>query len=50
MMAYWRRPLVRFGGNRCPYVPRPLTLAAGWLDEWLPLGPPWDLVVLAVRR
>ena len=50
VMWYWRKPLVRFGAERCPYLPRPAVAAAGHLDAVLPLGRPWDLVVLAVRR
>jgi SAM-dependent methyltransferase len=50
VMLYWRRPLVRFGRDRTPYVPEPLLRCLAVLDRWMPLGRPWDLVVLAVRR
>jgi SAM-dependent methyltransferase len=50
LMHYWRHPLVRFGAQRKPYVPRPIVVAIGHLDSWLRIGGSWDLVILAERR
>jgi ubiquinone/menaquinone biosynthesis C-methylase UbiE len=50
IMHYWRRPWIRFGAERSPYLPRLLVCALAWLDRKLRLGKPWDLVLLAMRR
>jgi SAM-dependent methyltransferase len=50
IMHYWRRPLVRFGGGGCPYLPRGIVEFLARLDGRLSLGKPWDLAVLAVRQ
>jgi hypothetical protein len=49
IMRYWRQPLLRFGADRTPYLPRALVQVLGRLDGRLAFGLPWDLVVLAQR-
>lgn len=49
IMAYWRRPWLRFGKDHTPYLPK---AAVHWLakaDSLTRLGKPWDLIVLARR-
>lgn len=50
VMRYWRAPLLRFGAQHTPYVPRAAMLAIAHADRTLRLGAPWDLVVRARRR
>jgi SAM-dependent methyltransferase len=50
VMRYWRTPLVRFGGNRTPYLPQFLLTMLATADRSLRPGKPWDLVVRASRR
>lgn len=47
VMHYWRAPLVRFGANRTPYIPRIVMSLMAVADRTLRLGAPWDLVVRA---
>jgi SAM-dependent methyltransferase len=49
IMWYWRRPWLTFGNKRCPYIPRGAVQLLARLDRSLPLGRPWDLIVLASR-
>lgn len=49
IMHYWRNPLVKFGKHQCPYLPRSLLLILCWLDLLLPIGKPWDIVVVAEK-
>ncbi len=48
-MAIWRWQHRVLGSNRRSLMPRAALLLAGYLDRSLPLGRPWDLVVLARR-
>jgi len=50
VMLYWRRPLIRFGANRTPYVPRLAMSAIAHADRTLRIGAPWDLVVRARKH
>jgi SAM-dependent methyltransferase len=50
VMWYWRRPWLRFGTGRCPYLPRGVVRLLALLDRPLSLGKPWDLVILAARK
>ncbi len=50
IMWYWRRPCLRFGDGRCPYLPRGVVQLLARLDSRVYLGKPWDLVVLAARE
>ncbi|MGH2855332.1 MAG: class I SAM-dependent methyltransferase [Solirubrobacteraceae bacterium] len=45
----WRWQHVRLGASRRSLMPRLAVLAWGYADRWLPVGRPWDLVVLARR-
>jgi len=49
-MAFWRWQYRVLGRGRRSVMPRVLLVVAGHLDRVLPLGRPWDLVVLARRR
>jgi SAM-dependent methyltransferase len=49
IMSYWRRPWIRFGAMRCPYVPEWLIRSLARLDGKIGGGKPWDLAVLAAR-
>jgi SAM-dependent methyltransferase len=48
-MAIWRWQYRVLGNNSRTLMPRGLLVLAGHLDRWLPMGRPWDLVVLARR-
>jgi SAM-dependent methyltransferase len=48
-MAVWRWQFRVLGHNRRSFVPRFALVMAGHLDRVLPVGRPWDLVVLARR-
>jgi SAM-dependent methyltransferase len=50
IMIYWRRPLLRFGNDRTPYIPNAVLSVLVHADRILKLGKPWDLVVCAVKR
>ena len=45
----WRWQYGRLGRGRRSLMPRIAVLAFGYADRWIPLGRPWDLVVLARR-
>jgi SAM-dependent methyltransferase len=49
LAVVWRWQRDRLGGGRRNLMPRFAVLAFGYADRWLPLGRPWDLVVLARR-
>ncbi len=50
LMAYWRRPWFRVGRGDTPYIPAPILQLLAHSDRLLPVGKPWDLVMLAIRR
>lgn len=50
VMHYWRKPFVRFGANRTPYVPQIVMSLLARADRVLRIGAPWDLVVRARKR
>lgn len=50
LMGYWRRPWIRFGRDRTPYLPKTAMVLLASCDSWLRPGKPWDLVVLAERN
>jgi SAM-dependent methyltransferase len=50
LLVSWRWQHERLGGGRRSLMPRLAVLAFGYADRWLPVGRPWDLVVLARRR
>lgn len=48
-MYYWRKPLVKFGKHDCPYLPRGFLVSLCLLDLLLPIGKPWDIIVVAEK-
>lgn len=50
VMRYWRAPLIRFGANRTPYIPRIAMTLMAHADRVLRFGAPWDLAVVARAR
>lgn len=49
VMQYWRRPWLRFGASRTPFIPRALMSLIAHVDRVLRIGQPWDIVVRATR-
>ena len=49
IMYYWRKPLVKFGKHDCPYLPRGFLVSLCLLDLLLPIGKPWDIIVVAEK-
>lgn len=50
LLVVWRWQYDRLGRGRRSLMPRFAVLAFGYVDRWLRIGHPWDLVVLARRR
>ncbi|HMJ05584.1 MAG TPA: class I SAM-dependent methyltransferase [Chthoniobacterales bacterium] len=50
LLVVWRWQFETLGARKRSIMPRFLVFFAGQLDRGLPLGKPWDLVVLAQRR
>lgn len=50
IMHYWRKPLIRVGGAKTPYIPKLMLSGLVALDRAVRPGKPWDLVVCAIRR
>ncbi|MEI6231702.1 MAG: hypothetical protein WCT04_01515 [Planctomycetota bacterium] len=46
----WRWQHQTLGKGRRNYMPMLLVWAFGYLDQFLPLGHKWDLVVMAVKK
>jgi SAM-dependent methyltransferase len=49
IMRYWRRPWIRFGASRTPYLPESVLTMMARLDRVLRIGKPWDLAVRAAK-
>jgi SAM-dependent methyltransferase len=49
LLEVWRWQYERLGAGRRSVMPRFAVLAFAYADRWLPVGRPWDLVVLARR-
>ncbi len=49
-MSLWQWQFHTLGRTRRSFVPRIFLVASAWLDRRLPLGKPWDLVVLAQKQ
>ena len=47
LVSLWRSRYVHIGPGGRSVLPRLLVLAFGYADRWLPIGPAWDLTVLA---
>lgn len=50
VMEYWRRPLVRVGAAKTPYVPHAAMQAVAYFDRTTRIGSAWDLVVAGSKR
>ncbi|WP_435022595.1 class I SAM-dependent methyltransferase (plasmid) [Tundrisphaera sp. TA3] len=50
LLRLWRWQHRALGGSRTNFMPAFLVRAFGYADLLLPIGPRWDLVVLAVKR
>ncbi len=50
LMVVWRWQFERLGHGRRSVMPRFLVHSAGILDRFVPIGKPWDIVVLAQKR
>ena len=49
LLRIWRWQYATLGRSRTSRMPRAIVLAFGWLDRALPIGKPWDVIVLARR-
>jgi SAM-dependent methyltransferase len=50
MMWLWRHPFIVFGQPQNTYLPNGLLVLLSLADRYLPLGKPWDLVILAKKE
>jgi SAM-dependent methyltransferase len=50
LLHLWRWQYLTLGRGRRNYMPRWMVRLFGYADRVMPVGPRWDLVVLAVRR
>jgi SAM-dependent methyltransferase len=50
LLVIWRWQFEKLGGAKRSFMPRFLIYFAGLFDRFIPVGKPWDIVVLARRQ